>query len=129
MAVSNLKDFIWLGITVNDTNNDAHRDDNPFTFFDGTPVNKTNIAFEWKPSQPDYMFPDTNKCAYVKMRTGLVEIGSCNTIGKPLCRIDCSGKDESSTNSESDRSRANLPVFALNLAGSTFIVFMRKSDL
>ena len=57
--------------------------------------------------------------------TEVMETFNCDGVGVAfgLCKTYEKCKDENSASSESERSRANLPVFALFLACSVFKTF------
>ena len=131
ISANNLYANIWVGITVEDVNQPADKNANYFVFPGGSKFDDTDFAFKWEVGgmgvhQPDYS--DENKrCSVIfnalndeKMRSyycgGMVSAyGLCITYQK------C--EDEDAANSESERSRANLPVFTLFTACSVFKTF------
>ena len=128
--VVNRFSFIWLGITVEDINQPSDESTNSFVFSDGTKFDDSNFVFRWMADtmaggHPNYSDKDI-RCTIVKDESGEVMMstfcsGGANAHG--LCKTYEKCEDENSANSESERSRANLPVFALFMACSVFKTF------
>ena len=92
--------------------------DNDFTFSDGTDFDESGFAFQWEDKKPSYDDAGgENKCVYLTSDGELTNV-YCNNDGHALCAVGC--EDASS---ESERSRASLPVFALITAGYFFKTF------
>ena len=89
-------------------------------FSNGTQVVDTNALIKWADSNPKLSVDEY--CAYLAS-SGLTD-GSCESTSPALCKKkgQCE-EDACSTNNDSDRSRANLTVFALLMAGSVFKAF------
>jgi len=108
-------DAVWVDIASQDPASKPSGS-NPYVFSDRTEVKDTNMLIKWaKPDQPIYH--DTDKCAELSSR-GL-KTKSCLSSNNGLCRkvVECS------SNSGSNLSRANLPVFALFMTGGVFKAF------
>ena len=109
-----------LGIQSKDENAAASAE-NPYAFSDGVEMNNDEILLKWADPQPNYK-DGAYKC--VNVVEGRLYTGSCDFEYKVLCKMG-TNEEESTTvpspgSSKSDRSRANLPVFALFLAVSIF---------
>ena len=122
--------MIWLGITVENMNENPHETKNPFVFSDGSDSDDSDYMFKWEKDggEPDYDNKN-NKCSVIFYDAGSDKMASksCgdskDTYG--LCKIyegPCERESEGE-NSESERSRANLPIFALFMACSVFKSF------
>ena len=119
---------IYLGITVDDIFKASDKKTNSFVFSDGTKFDDTDFAFKWSTAemvvQPNYS-DKSNRCTMIyKLLNAEVMVSdycSYNIYG--LCKTYQECEDENSANSDSERSRANLPVFALFMACSAFKTF------
>ena len=111
---------IWLDVTLRDSSSTGS-DANPFVFSNGAKVEDTNVVIRWDVDQPFYSL--NNHCSYLAAG-GLKESG-CIDYYAALCKTKgkCEEEEECPINNESGRSRANLPVFALFMAGSVFRAF------
>jgi len=120
---------IWLGITVGNENELPDATKNPFVFSDGTEFDDTDFVFRWVtggegPDQPIYSTDE--RCSTIFRGDGTDEkmtAYACEAFVFGLCKTYQKCEDENSANSESVRSRANLPVFALFTACSVFKAF------
>jgi len=122
--------LIWLGIAVEDINEAPHETNNPFKFSDGTDVDDSNFIYKWEKNTMAGNHPvykDEWRCTILAQsrETEVMATFNCDGVGVAfgLCKIYEKCKDENSASSESERSRANLPVFALFLACSVFKTF------
>jgi len=108
---------IWLGITLQDINQPADVNTNKFIFSDGSDPSSDLSFVSWKDSQPSYGSGGTfNKCIMIN-KNDEMQANMCSEDALGLCKTyECE-------NSESERSRANLPVFALFMACSLFKTF------
>ena len=109
---------IWLGISVEDMGQDLSRTDNPLSFSDGTKVDNmdTKQLLKWAFNQPKYDLT-SYKCG-VLQNILVMANQMCNYETYALCTVACEN-----ASSGSERSRANLQVFALFAAGSVFKAF------
>ena len=118
--------MIYLGITVGDILQDSDKNTNHFVFSDGTKFDDTDFAFKWRegPDHPDYS-DTSNRCSmlYKPLNADVMVSSNCDRKVYGLCKTYQDCEDENSANSESERSRANLPVFALFMACSVFKTF------
>jgi len=132
-AVENFREtdnlsMIWLGITVGDMDENPHETKNPFVFSDGTEIDESNFMYKWENggASGDHPYINSegkNRCSVIfNMRGEIMQSHICDgaTSGYGLCKKYENCKDENSASSESERSRANLPVFALFVACSVF---------
>ena len=121
--------MIYLGITVDDILQASDKSTNPFVFSDGTKFDDTDFAFKWTTNREGQDHPDysdtSNRCSMIiKRENAEVMVSSyCQYNLYGLCKTYQECEDENSANSESERSRANLPVFALFMACSVFKTF------
>jgi len=130
---------IYIGVTSRNLNESPHESENPFVFSDQNVFDDTNFVYKWEkgesPDQPDYTQPE-KRCSvlfYKPGNNGNENMASCdcNKSMYGLCKVfekcesenDDGTEDENSANSNSGRSRANLPVFALFMAFSVFKTF------
>jgi len=110
---------IWLGITVVDINQPADVNTNKFAFSDGTDPSSDLSFVPWSKGEPDYGSNGAFRCAMIDT-SGKMVASLCSKDALGLCKTyEC----EDEANSESERSRANLPVFALFMACSVFKTF------
>ena len=122
MAKSGSDGDLWVHASSEDENANAS-DSNPFVFSDGTQVEDTNTLIKWSgPEEPEYD-PDA-KCVCLAAKRH--QTGNYNDNLATLCKMESECEEEEEKcpmNNGSDRSRANLPVFALFMAGSVFKAF------
>ena len=129
ISTNNQNSNIWVGITVDDINQPSDKNANYFAFSDGSVFDDTNFVFKWYvvmgTDQPDYSNTD-RRCSVIN------KVKNDEKMGVSYCGGGASGyglctykkcEDENLANSESERSRANLPVFALFMACSVFKTF------
>jgi len=114
---------IWLNAESKDPST-SPKESNPFVFTNGTEIKDTNMLIKWRQGQPQYS--SNAKCIYFA-REGLMAI-QCTFSFVGLCKIESECEEkcpivEQQVNNASDRSRANLPVLALFMAGSVFKAF------
>ena len=120
--------MIYLGITVDDIFQDSDKNTNHFVFSDGTKFDDTDFAFKWSTVemevQPNYK-DKSYKCTmiYKDKNAEVMVSNTCDGSVYGLCKTYQECEDENSANSDSERSRANLPVFALFMACSAFKTF------
>jgi len=120
--------MIYLGITVGDIFQDSDKNTNHFVFSDGTKFDDTDFAFKWSTVemevQPNYK-DKSYKCTmiYKDKNAEVMVSNTCDGSVYGLCKTYQECEDENSANSDSERSRANLPVFALFMACSVFKTF------
>jgi len=107
---------VWIGITVVDTNQPADKNTNKFAFSDGTDPSSDLSFLSWNSNEPDYGDNGIYRCALINSDNEMAS-NTCDKTMFGLCKTyECE-------NSESERSRANLPVFALLMACSVFKTF------
>ena len=116
---------IALGITPTDLKKPLTTNDNDFTFSDETDFDVSSFPYKWNGNFPDYNGPDTMKCVYLRTDGEMANIHCESLSGNALCFVeeDCKG-----ANSDSERSRLNLPIFALFMAGSFFKIFFALAE-
>jgi len=110
---------VWIGSTVEDFDQPADANTNKFIFSDGTDSCSDLSFVKWKEGEPAYDYAGIHKCVMItKMNTNdKMWADMCSATALGLCKTyECE-------NSESERSRANLPVFALFMACSLFKTF------
>ena len=112
---------IFLGITFRDINNKPDSVTNRFVLSDGTDFDDTDYLYQWGDGKPGYT--TFEKCAYLGNDGKIVDV-YCRTEGKALCAVE-----STCPSSGSERSRANLPIFALFVAGSVFNAFHALAGL
>ena len=93
--------------------------DNDFAYSDETDFDVSSFAFKWSDSDPNYDADGGEyKCVYIN-GGGKISNYRCDFMkGNALCFVE-----EDCANSDSERSRLNLPVFALFMAGSVLKTF------
>ena len=103
---------MFLGITARDPKQTPDEESNPFILSDGTEFDDDDFDsfYKWSDSFPLYI--DGSNCAYLGSDSRIYD-ASCDYDGVALCYVACA-------DSASERSRANLPLFALFVAGSVF---------
>jgi len=110
---------IVLGITAKDVDKPLTENNNDFAYSDGTDFDVSSFAYKWIDNDPDY---DTDggkhKCVYLRGDGKITNYECVGLTGNALCFVE-----EDCANSDSERSRLNLPVFALFMAGSVFKTF------
>ena len=99
----------------------AHPTNNPFAFSDGTEIEESSFVWNWDESEPDYNDGKGDyKCVYLNGK-GKMKADECERANAyALCRIE---EDCVDASSESVRSRAKLPVFAVFVLFSIFNTF------
>ena len=103
---------IFLGITVRDLDySPGLPTDNPFVFSDDTVFDGSDF-FQWADEKPGDGYND--RCTYLDDDGKIVNY-DCDQEGRALCVVE-----STCANSGSERSRANLSIFALFVAGSAF---------
>ena len=92
---------------------------NDFAYSDGTDFDVSSFAYKWSDSDPDYKASGGGyKCVYITGGDNISNFDCVKLEGHALCFVE-----EDCANSDSERSRLNLPVFALFMAGSFFKTF------
>jgi len=115
-------DDLWIGVVSENESADPS-ESNPFVFFNGTQVEDANTLIKWR-TKTGPSYSGLAKCVYLGVDG--INTGSCAAASNHLCKvkIECEEKEEKCPmNNGFDRSRANLPVFALFMAGSVFKAF------
>ena len=93
--------------------------DNDFAYSDGTDFDVSSFAYKWIDNDPDYDYDGGKyKCVYLRGDGKITNYECVRLTGNALCFVE-----EDCANSDSERSRLNLPVFALFMAGSVFKTF------
>ena len=98
---------IFLGVTVRNIYDYPSPSLNPFVFSDGTDFDDGEFPYKWGDNEPGYVA--TTKCTYLGNNGRVFEV-ECDQVGKALCAVESTCAE-----SGSERSRANLPIFALFL--------------
>ena len=103
---------VFIGINVRNTEQTPHETNIPFVFSDGTEFDEDDFL-KWTDNTPEYK--GDLKCTLLLDGKVLGKIGDalCDAKGKALCYLGC-------TSSASELSRANLPLFAIFVAGGVF---------
>jgi len=114
----NLK-AIWLGISSKNMKSPLDKSTNGLIFSDGTDFDNRGFPYEWDVQEPDYTSGGVFKCVKLKP-SGKMGTDRETAEQFALCRIEEECEDASS---ESERSRANLSVFALFMACGVFKTF------
>ena len=115
---------IFLGITSRNMNDSPQPPDfNPFVFSDDTVFDGESV-YQWADSKPSEGYYE--HCVYLG-NDGKVSNTECGLEGKALCIVETACTDPESSGSA--LSRANLPLFALFMAGSVFNAFHALAGL
>jgi len=108
---------VYLGIAVRNLESGTNKVTNPFVFSDGSDFSDGDFL-KWTAENPSYN--SVFRCTHIANSNFEIKDAKCDQRGVALCYVACS-EDE---NSGSERSRANLHLFALFLvAGSVFNAF------
>jgi len=113
--------YFWMDISSKNIGEDPS-EKNPFVFSDGTEVKDTNMLIKWDSSSSQPEYTSAYKC--IILHTKGLQTDECSyddILG--LCKVDVECEKECSMSNGSGRSRKNLPVFALFMAGSVFKAF------
>jgi len=111
---------IALGITAKDVNKPLDENDNNFAYSDKTDFDVSSFPYKWYENGPDYDASEY-KCVHLRGDEVIANYLCASLLANALCFVE---EDCEVANSDSERSRLNLPVFVLFMAGSVFkIVF------
>jgi len=116
---------IFLGITTKDRKISPSPTDNYFVFSDGTKFDASSFLYDWADEKPTYA--NHLSCTYLT-NDGKIADEECfsgvKSKGKAFCAVE-----STCTNSGTERSRANLSLFALFVAGGAFNVLHALAGL
>ena len=102
-------------------NKQINENDNNFAYSDGTDFDVSSFPYKWNDNYPDYAsWGGYYNCVLLRGDEKITNYLCVDLQANALCFVE---KDCEVSNSDSERSRLNFPVFALFMAGSVFKTF------